>query len=337
VAAVAGPDPTARPAPAVPATDVGVAAQDLRPHGLAAVQLVAREALAEAWRHRILGLSAEAGFWQLLSLPPLLITVLGVVGFFAPDLGPHTVSRLLSALEHGAGRFISPSAVNTLVKPSLRSILTHGRADVVSLGFALSFWSGSSATATFVNTITIAYRMRDLRSAVRSRLLALMLYLGGALVGITVLPALVLGPTAILDLLPHGYRPAVHTLISVLYWPTIAVASILVVATLYHLSVPVRTRWRRDLPGAVVAMALWLLSSYVLRLYITLVFLHHKSSYGALASPVAVLLFFYLTALAVLLGAEVNAEIDRVWPTPETSRARHRSAVLRRERTPPNG
>ena len=63
-------------------------------------------------------------------------------------------------------------------------MLTGGRPDVISIGFVLALWAGSSATATFVNTITIAYGMRDLRGPIRSRLLALWLFLGSVLIGV---------------------------------------------------------------------------------------------------------------------------------------------------------
>ena len=68
----------------------------------------------------------------------------------------------------------------------VHQVLHGGRADIVSLGFVLAVWAGSSAMATFVNTITIAYGMRDLRGAVRSRLLALWLFLGSVMIGVVV-------------------------------------------------------------------------------------------------------------------------------------------------------
>ncbi|MGH3516994.1 MAG: YihY/virulence factor BrkB family protein, partial [Haloechinothrix sp.] len=110
------------------------------------------------------------------------------------------------------------------------------------------------------------------------------------------------------------------TLIELGYWPAVALASILALASLYHLSVPVRSPWRRDLPGAALAMVLGLAGSFGLRAY-----LESTAKYGVLSAPIGVLLFFFVTALAVLLGAELNAEIDKMWPTTSTSEGRHRS------------
>jgi membrane protein len=274
-------------------------------------------------------LSAEVGFWQLLSLPPLLLTVLGVIGYFHGVLGHNAIAHLQHAIVRDASRIVSSRTVDTLIRPSLHNILTHGHADVVSIGFVLSLWSGSSAMATYVNTLSIAYGMRDVRSAIRARLLALLLYLGGVVAGIVGLPLLVMGPGALVRLLPRQDRAPASDTISALYWPAIALASVLVVAALYHLSVPARTRWRRDLPGAVLAMLLWLAFSELLRLYLTLLF-HRASVYGSLAAPIAALLFFYLTGMAVLFGAELNAQIDRLWPTAETQRARRADPAVRR-------
>ena len=85
-------------------------------------------------------------------------------------------------------------------------MLRRGRADVISVGFLLALWAGSSATATFVNTVTIAYGMRDLRGAVHSRLLALGLYLLTVVIGIVLLPVMVIGPGPAGALLPGSRR-----------------------------------------------------------------------------------------------------------------------------------
>lgn len=269
-----------------------------------------RGTIAAAWEDRIFGLAAEFGFWMLLSLPPLLLAVLGILGFFGNDLPTGTIDNIESGVLDGARRVLVPDAVDSLIKPALHDILTKGRADVVSIGFLIALWSGSSAMATFVNTISIAYDRRDARSAVRSRLLALWLYLSGVLAFVVILPLMVIGPSRIISLASPHYHRLVSDLVNVLYWPVVGVGSALLLATLYHLAVPGRVPWRRCVPGAVVALGLWVSGSYGLRLYFEAVF-GHFSVYGPLASPIAILLFLYVTALAVLFGAELNGELVR--------------------------
>jgi membrane protein len=294
-----------------------------RPAGgrLHAGWMLVRSTLARAWNDRILGLAAEAGFWQLLSLPSLLLGVLGIIGYFSSNLGPDDIASLEDAIVRGLKHVIVPSAVDSTVRPALDRILHNGRADVVSIGFVFSLWTGSSAMATFVNTITIAYGLRHMRGAVASRLLALRLYIGFVVVGIVLLPLLVLGPSLITKLAPQNWRHAVQLLTLIGYWPIVVLISLALLATLYHLAVPVRTPWRRALPGAVVGISVWVVGSFLLRVWLEWAF-QSTATYGPLSAPVAVLVFLYLTALAILLGAELNAEIDRLWPLQITAEAR---------------
>jgi membrane protein len=276
---------------------------------VASVRELVGTTLRRAWHDRVLGLAAEAGFWQLLSLPPLLLAVLGTIGYFAGLTGHTAVDSVEHSILQAAGHFLTNSTVQNTVKPTIDDILRKGRPDVISIGFITSLWSGSSAMATYVNTITIAYGERHERGAVRSRLLALRLYILQVLSGVLLLPALVLGPSYIDRLLGKHTTPWVHHAVTLIYWPIAVALALVILATLYHLSVPHRRRWRSALPGAVFALIIWALGSWALRSYIKFVFAH-TIAYGALAAPVAVLLFLYVTALAVLLGAELNATLD---------------------------
>jgi membrane protein len=280
-----------------------------------------RSTLARAWNDRILGLAAEAGFWQLLSLPSLILGVLGTIGYFSGHLSHSDISDLENAIVRGLKHVIVPSAVESTVRPALHRILVNGRADVVSIGFVLSLWTGSSAMATYVNTITIAYGLRHHRGAVASRFLALRLYVGFVLASIVLLPVLVLGPSKLQHLFPARVRGTVHAVTVVAYWPAVVVLALALLATLYHRALPVKTPWRRALPGAVVAVLLWVVGSTLLRAWLVFAF-RKTATYGPLSAPVAVLLFLYLTALAILFGAELNAEADRIWGGTEAEAAR---------------
>ena len=274
-----------------------------------------RRAAVDAWHDRILGLSAEAAFWQLLSLPGLFLALVATLGYVSRWLGGDTTARIENRIESTLGRAFSDQVVHQVVHPTLHEVLYQGRLDVISIGFILALWAGSSATATFVNTITIAYDMRDLRGAVRSRLLALGLFLGSVLVGVVVLPALVLGPKLLTDSFPRRARHDASQVISAAYYPTVIVLLLIGLTTLYHLAPPRRLPWHRGLPGSIVAMLIFLAGSAGLRTYIDFI-LDHNHAYGNLAAPIAALLFFFVLALGVLFGAEFNAAIERQWPSP---------------------
>lgn len=275
-----------------------------------------RRTVVKGWRDRLLGLSAEAAFWQLLSLPSLFLALVATLGYVSSWFGIDTVDKTEQELESTLARAFSSQVVDQVIGPMLHEVLHGGRADIISIGFVLALWAGSSATATFVNTITIAYGMRDLRGPVRSRLLALWLFLGSVLLGVVLLPLLVLGPTLLAKIFPDSVRPTASTIIHDAYYPVVVILLLLGLTTFYHLAPPRRLPWHRGLPGAVLALLVFLAGSVALRTYISFI-LRHNHAYGTLAAPIAALLFFFVLALGVLLGAEFNAAIEQLSPTPQ--------------------
>src|SRR5690606_23248305 len=106
------------------------------------------------------------------------------------------------------------------------------------------------------------------------------------------------------------------------YWPVVIVLCVIFLATLYHLSVPVRTNWSFNLPGAVFSLVAWIAGSSLLRWVLTATASESSSVFGPLAAPIAVLMWFYLLSSSVLVGAVVNAVFDTVFPQSSTARAR---------------
>jgi membrane protein len=273
-----------------------------------------RQAAVQGWHDRVLGLSAEAAFWQLLSLPSMFLALVATLGYASRWFGTDPVETERQVESTMTDAF-SQQVVDQVIHPMLHEVLFNGRADIISIGFAIALWAGSSATATFVNTITIAYGMRDQRGPVRSRLLALWLFLGSVLFGVIVLPMLVLGPDLLNRTFPERLRHTTSNIVSAAYYPTVVLLLMIGLTTLYHLAPPRRLPWHRGLPGAVVALIIFLSGSAGLRSYIRFI-LDHNHAYGRLAAPIAALLFFYVLALGVLFGAEFNAAIEQLAPTP---------------------
>jgi membrane protein len=269
-----------------------------------------------AFRHRVTGLAAEAAFFALLSTPPLVIGLIGTMGHFRGLLGPGTVEEVRGWLIERAQEALTGPAVDSVVVPLIDDVIRGGSPDIVSVSFLISLWAGSRATNVYVDTITIAYGLSGIRGVIRTRVRAFLLYLVGLLILIVVLPLLVAGPALVGQALPES-----ASAIPVLYWPIVLTLSILFLALLYHMSVPVRTSWWREVPGAALALLIWILGSVALRLYLA-GSLAGVSVYGSLSASIAVLAWLYVAALAVLIGAALNAEIDRRWPSPGTARAR---------------
>jgi membrane protein len=274
-----------------------------------------KRTIKQAWGDRVLGLSAEAAFWQMLSLPSLFLALVATLGYVSRWFGEDSVNATENKIESTLSKAFSQSVTDQVIHPMLHEVLHGGRADIISIGFVLAIWAGSSATSTFVNTITIAYGMRDLRGAVRSRLLALWMFLGSVLFGVIVLPMLVLGPNLIKRSFPKRWRSNVSDLVNTGYYPVLVLLLLVGLTTLYHLAPPRRLPWRRGVPGAVLAIGVFLGGSFALHAYIRFI-LDHNHAYGTLAAPIAALLYFFVLALGVLLGAEFNAAIEHMSPTP---------------------
>jgi membrane protein len=260
-------------------------------------------------RYRVTGLAAEAAFFAILSLPPLVFGLAGSIGFIASRYFElETIDEIKTQIAELAGRALTAESVTSVIVPTLDQVLDGGRPDVISIGFVLALWSGSRALNVFVDTITIMYGMGGKRGIIRTRALSFSLYCVALVIGVIVLPLVLAGPSAINELLP-----ARLDFLNQLYWPVVTVLSAGFLNTLYHLSVPVRTPWVSDLPGSFVALSLWILGSFVLR-WILQTTVGGTSIYGPLAAPIAVLMWLYLTAIAVLIGAALNAVVDRTWP-----------------------
>ncbi|HET7380164.1 MAG TPA: YhjD/YihY/BrkB family envelope integrity protein [Gaiellales bacterium] len=296
-----------------------------------------RRTVSKAWHDRILGLSAEAAFWQLLSLPPLILASIASLGYVANWFGPDTVRRVQAQIEAALSRGFSSEFVDETITPTLNEVLHGQRIGLISIGFILALWAGSSGTATYVNTITIAYDMRDQRGAVRSRLLALGLFLGMVLIGVIALPLLVLSPRLVVNLFPDEARHTARSIVNGAYYPTLVVLLLIGLTTLYHLAPPRRLPWHRGVPGAVLAFAVFFGGAAGLRSYITFI-VRQSHAYGALAGPNAASLFLFILALGVLLGAEFNAAIEWMWPSRQRRpRALHPRRWIRLEKEQPSG
>jgi len=268
------------------------------------------------FRYRVTGLAAEAAFFAILSLPPLVFGLAGTIGFLADRYDVAEVSNLEDKVLTLASRVLTDSTVDEVIAPTVSDVLEGGRFDVISIGFVLALWSGSRALNVFIDTITIMYGLGGRRGIVKTRALSFALYIIGLVLGIIVIPLILAGP----DLVDRVVPERLDVLMS-LYWPTVLVLAIACITTLYHLSVPVRTSWRYDIPGAVFTLLAWIAGSWLLRW--TLGYAVGSSSiYGPLAAPIAVLIWLYILSIAVLVGAALNAAVDRVFPASTTAGAR---------------
>jgi membrane protein len=279
--------------------------------------------VASCMRYRVTGLAGEAAFFAVLSVPPLVFMLAGGIGIVSDRFTPAQIADVRSAIIGLSQRALTDRAVDRIIIPTIDDVLNEPRFDVISLGFVLALWSGSRALNVFIDTITVMHGLGGHRGIVKTRALSFLLYVLAMITGVVTLPLVVAGPTLVRRLLPERSE----TLMT-FYWPTVILICICFLATLYHVSVPVRTNWSFNLPGATFALGAWVAGSALLRWVLTVTAADSRSIFGPLAAPIAVLLWLYLLALAVLIGAAVNAAFDSVFPQKSTTRAR-RELVLR--------
>ncbi len=233
-------------------------------------------------RHRVTGLAAEAAFFAILSVPPLIFALSGSIGYVSDQFTAAQIDDVRRAVLDLASRALTERAVDRIISPTINDVLEGGRFDVISVGFVLALWSGSRALHVFVDTITIMHGLGGHRGIIKTRALSFGLYVLAMLTGIVSIPLIVAGPSLVRDWLPDQ----LDFLMS-FYWPAILVLSICFLATLYHVSVPVRTNWTFNLPGATFSLACWILGSYLLREFLTVTAADSRSIYGPLAAPIA--------------------------------------------------
>ncbi len=270
---------------------------------------------------RVLELAAEVAFFAVFALPPTLLALLGAAGFVGDALGPGITQGIVQQVVAASATVLAPSTVEQVVKPTIEAVMSQGRADVLSIGALLALWSASRSSYVVMDTLTIAYDLEDVpRSFWWRRLMAVMFTLAGILLAAVVLPILVAGPRFGAALVrPLGLAEDFALVWRIAYWPLVVVLGVAVLTAIYHFSVPKkalakrRNPFRRDVPGAVLALVLWLLIGMALRAYVSWTFTS-SSIYGSLAAPMVLLLWLYFTALSVLMGAELNAEIGKMWP-----------------------
>lgn len=277
---------------------------------------LAERTVRDSLKDRVPGLAAEVAFYLVLSLPPLLLVVLGLLGYVGEIGGADTVADIKDQLLDWADNIFSAATIQDTIEPAIDDLLEQGRADVLTFGGLVALWSGSRAVRVIVDAVTIAYDLEDLRDWKRKTLVGAGLTVAGVVAVAVLLPLLVVGPRFGAELADNfGLESIFEIVWSILYWPVVATLGIVLLTWVYHLAPPHETAWRRDVPGSVLALTLWLLGSLGLRVYAT-TFLEDNSAYSLFTAPLAVLLWLYVTAIAVLMGAELNAEIEKTWPNP---------------------
>jgi membrane protein len=296
------------------------------------IRHIVKRTLSKSWDDSIFSESAQAAFWCALSLPPLLLGMLGSLAYIAPFFGPETLPAIQDQLISTAERFFSSSVVDEIIAPTVHDIVKNARGEVVSIGFVISLWAGSSAISSFVDSVVDAHDQTPLRHPVRQRFFALGLYVVMLVAAILSAPFVALGPRKISAHLPEGLDNA----LAFGYYPLLFAILVVSVNILYRVSLPEPLPSHRLILGSILATVVFLIATLGLRFYLTWI-TSTGYTYGALATPIAFLLFAFFLGFAIMMGAELNAAIQEEWPASTTHANRVRAWLKRKAEAKLNG
>jgi len=256
--------------------------------------------------HEIFGRAAQLSYYFLLALFPLLLFLVTLLGYFA-ERGTEIRTKLLTYLGT-----VMPSSAIALVHSTLDEISQGRSGGKLSLGVLAALWAASNGMGAIGDTLNIAFGVTEKRPWWRARLTAVFLTIIVSVFIIVALAVVLFGGQLVDWLAQHfGFSSALTVSWKILQWP-IALAFLLVNFDLiFYLAPDVRrARFKLLTPGAVTAVVLWLLVSFGFRGYLHF-FNSYSLTYGSLGALIVLMLWFYFTGIAILVGGEVNSEWEK--------------------------
>ena len=265
---------------------------------------LARRTLTHFAKDHGLGLAAQLAFYFLLALLPTLLVLVTLLSYLPFD---GALAKMLTVLGT-----IAPGELIDLLTQQLKSISTADQAGLLTVGILGALWSSSAGMVAIIDALNRAYDVTDWRSWWKRRLVALALTVALSVFIVLSLAFILLGPGFAGRLAGAlGWAPAVAVIWSVVRWPAILFMVTFGMNLIYYFA-PNRPRpsWRWITPGALAATLLWIGASLLLRTYV-MNFGNYVATYGALGGGIVTMLWFYVSGLAILLGAELNGVLER--------------------------
>lgn len=236
-------------------------------------------------------------------------TLLVVVGLFTLIAGPDTITTLMQHFKH-----VMPAQATELLGSSLKRLDAHPAQSAVLtvVGLILALWSTTGAMGSYMTAVNLAYERKDSRSFVRRRIVALQLVAILCVAFVLVAVLLMFGPQVEKLIASHagGARGVVNWLWWIVQWPILVGGLFSAFAGLLYLGPDVAREWRWVTPGAVVTTVFWLAASGLFAVY-TAMFGSYNKTWGALSAVIVMLTWLWLAGVALLFGAEIDAEVER--------------------------
>lgn len=248
-----------------------------------------------------LQMAAGLSYYFVMSLFPLLIVFAAAVTYLPI---PNLFDQALAL----AGHFIPHDSMG-LVESVLRQVITPSRGKLLSFGILGAIWAASGGFLSMMEALNVAYDVREERPFWKTRPLALGLTFLIGLLLVIALALMLVGPNFGGWLATKvGLGSAFRTLWPYLRWSIAIAFTVLSIELIYFLAPNIHQRFRKTLPGAAIAVGCWIVLSWALGVYFQH-FAKLNKTYGTLAAAIALMVWLYWTAFAVILGAEINADL----------------------------
>jgi membrane protein len=266
---------------------------------------LAKRVWKEINNDRMFGRAAELSYYFLLALFPLLIFLTSVIGLV---LGSGTGTR--HALFGYLARIMPPSAFQLIDTTMLEVSQTSGGGKL-SFGLLAALWAASNGMTAITDSLNAAYDLEESRPWWKQRLVAVTLTIALSILIISALVLVVAGGHIAEGVAnAYGFGSAFAIAWKVIQWPVVLAFMILAFALIYYFAPDFRDQaWQWLTPGAAIGVALWLLVSLGFRVYLQF-FDSYSKTYGSLGAVIILMLWLYFTGAAVLVGGEINSEIE---------------------------
>jgi len=249
-------------------------------------------------------MAAQLSYYLCLAFFPALLFLLALSSFFSLHVATDDVARAL-------GPFVSPELL-ALIQDQMRRLADANDGGLLTVGVLGALWGSSSALVAIVSSVNRAYDLPETRPWWRVRLTAALLTLALAVIVIAAGTLVIAGP-ALTRLFGLVDSTAAMTVWNLVRWPAAFALVVFGIGLIYRYGPDADQDWTWVTPGAVVATILWLVSSLAFKFYLG-AFTDYEGSYGAVGGIIILLLWLYLSGLGVLIGAELNAEIEHAMP-----------------------
>jgi membrane protein len=272
----------------------------------------AKRTIRELSDDNCLGLAAQLAFYFLLALFPALLFLIALVGYLPVD---DALAELVIAL--GA---VAPREIVMLIGQQLEEISQGNQAGLLTIGIVGAIWSSSAAMVAIIDAMNHAYDVTEWRPWWRRRLVAIGLTFLLALFLLVALVFVLIGPILAADIAAwFGLAPAVALIWQFVRVPVMILCVVFAVDLVYHFAPNRESRWAWITPGSLLATAVWIGTSFAFKFYVRNI-TDYTATYGAIGGIIVTMLWFYVCALAMLIGAELNGVIEQAWRSAPKSR-----------------